>query len=347
MTNRDFYERFYVPGKYNPSDPGQVRVQLSGDGHLMLEGWIFEHLLSQYFHNRRVQLDQRFAQFVYISDLLIGFSQGRAVIFKMVANREEANDWWAPCCHLATAIGGPPAAVYLVTVESGKLLRKNCTSRQTRFEPWIANPKYFTPKDPDSGRQDRAIMELTRRMNEGELRRLSMKRLVINCLMMREFYPCMDIDGVLLNGPSNVAFVEFKRRDPSCDNRYGLDANGSFRIFEACEEGKIGYLHIVLRDPITRARGRSPIDILSSDQDPRVFLWEACTLTRHSREVLDFKKGFSKSADSFREAGTPYELGQEPKSSQMMFPASLMTRAAVGLYAEVLDLREETRNLVT
>ena len=331
MKNGDFYREIYASGIYDPSSSEQISLQLTSDSHLLIEGWIFEHVLGDRIRKGRVRFGATLGNNARFSSECLALLGPDRITFVTIANSvEEVDANWADYLEMASAL---KSDLRIVTEKGGKLVRKKCSgSAVVGEEPWHALPKpqrFYPVGNIKNERQKAAIEFLLELLDPSELRRLSIKRLMINCFLPDSpLGVAVDVDGILYNSQGTGVVVEMKRKDPDRQGYYGLDINSTYRMLNLCRANGVEYLYIVLNDVITRGRENSPLDLFSNDRRGTL-RWRCGLLTRHSQ--IRFIERQTNSFD-----------GSNKQRVTKSFHESYLSDAGHGLPPDELDFSGET-----
>jgi hypothetical protein len=235
-------------GQFDPESESDVRRMLRGEGVKRLESFLFELLMQRALTHYCTDMAVSFGWYVLTSlDLWV---------------RLETESPLGPCDHaLIALLTSRRCSVLKVRVPADKfgfcgcwhtgqgwgdeldldeLLRNRFGSRRNVRE-------VDEPVSPD--RADALFAQLFPRFRAGELRALALSRLLINCFLSpyARRQP-MDLDAVVLNEHGVLRFVEFKRKYPSWEDKFGLDS-GHGELIRWLEVTGHTMSNVILVDP--------------------------------------------------------------------------------------------------
>lgn len=307
----------------DPSNPRHVLRQLEAEGEKRIESFLFERLLSRMLRFC-LSPDQLAEGWVF----QLGPDNAPQHWFRLVTHSDR---WNAADDEVLRMVLANECSATRVTFAFPT--REFFGSRYTGtawappeplhavFKSLVSGPR-GRPRnysDIDRQRQELALKFIEEEFSRDELEQLSLTRRFINCHLVPWFAKQpMDIDACVL-GNDALYFIEFKRKYPARNNRFGIDQDPHVRLIRWLEGTHARFLHLILVDPLWE-KTKSPIHLLQQDSTSAPFaIWLGA--------VLD-TSAFT--ADSLHTTGTDSGM-TGGRRTQSQFPVHAMHEIGTGL----------------
>ncbi len=167
------------------------------------------------------------------------------------------------------------------------------------------------PKNPDNSGIDNAVLEAIDKLPPEEIESLAISRIFMNCWLFPLFARQPSDLDCFIKVEGEIVPVEFKRKYPTADDRFGLDINPFVKLIEWLSRDNKPLLHVILVDP-RQGDKLSPIPLIQDKKLADNLLWITSkivteTIRRSKKDSDDCfeTSGVDSGRDSYRRVQEP------------------------------------------